>query len=760
MPSTEIPEVPNKEPVEIPVTWQVDDFEVFKSSGIERFQQEIQSTNTLLNNLGKTQEDISLKASQFDILPTGANKDLTSMINRIEDIRGRITQIESNPLNLGSEVANAELERLRSQLSQAVDQQEVLNKAIEDFDVSAANQAYLNLSSTIGSTERYIRDNVDEQGRFTQEVKTGNSAVNGLSGSIERMVGAYLGIQGLQKIAGISDTTTQTTARLSMVVDDGGSVELLEQQIFASAERARANYQDTASVVAKLSLNAGDAFSSNAETIQFAENLNKQFVIAGASQAEMSSASLQLTQALGSGVLRGEELNAVFEAAPNVIQTIADYMDVPIGQIRSMASEGLITGDIVKNAMLSATDSINEQFESMPMTWGQVWTSISNDLIQVTRPLLDLVNLLANNWSILEPIIIGVAFALGIYLGYLMTVNTVQAINTGIQTANAIATAIKTKTTVAEVVATNNLTVAQLALNGALFSCPITWIVLGIISLITVLYAGVAAFNKFADTSYSATGLIVGAITVAIAYIWNRFLAIFEFVLGIIEFLTNRFIIFANFFGNVFNNPISSVIYLFSDMADNVLGIIEKIASAMDFVFGSDMAESVAGWRSGLKDMADAAVAEYAPDENYQKIMDEVSLSVEDFGFSRWEYGDAWDTGYSWGENLANSVSDAFSVPEVNVPDYADTQVADSINETALNTSSMSDTLTDSSENLKYILDLAEVEAVNRFTTAEIKIEQTNHNTINSDMDIDGFTDRMTEGLDEAIEKSTEGVHE
>lgn len=217
----------------------------------------------------------------------------------------------------------------------------------------------------------------------------------------------------------LSDSMTQTTARLNMINDGLQTTEELQDKIFASAQRSRTEYLATADIVAKLGQKAGDAFSSNDETIAFAENLNKMFVIAGASQMEMESASLQLTQALGSGVLCGEELNAVFEAAPNVIQSIADYLDVPVGQIKNMASEGQITADIVKNALLGATDEINAQFESMPMTWGQVWTGICNELVYASQPIFDFISLLAQNWEILEPIVIGAAVALGSYVAVL-----------------------------------------------------------------------------------------------------------------------------------------------------------------------------------------------------------------------------------------------------------------------------------------------------------------------------------------------------
>jgi len=194
------------------------------------------------------------------------------------------------------------------------------------------------------------------------------------------------------------------------------------------------------------------------------------------------------------------------------------------------------------------------------------------------------------------------------------------------------------------------LTVAQWALNSALLASPITWIILAIIALIAIFYAVIGIINKFAGTSISATGVIFGAFAVLGAFLWDLFLGLLELVFGVINAMVNPFIRIANFIGNVFTNPISAIIYGFQSMADSILAILEKIASAMDFVFGSKMAGAVAGWRSGLKNMADAAVKEYAPNENYQKVMNELDLSVSDLGLKRWNYSDAYKSGDKMGQ--------------------------------------------------------------------------------------------------------------
>ena len=276
------------------------------------------------------------------------------MQSRLQAIQQRIQTIESNPLNMGTDTANAELEQLRGQLDQAVQEQQNLNRAVDNMDVQAANEAYLRLSQTIGNTERYIRDNVDEQGRFNREIEEGTNEANELMQTIKGAVAAYATIQTLSAALNLSDQLTSTTARLNLMNDGLQTTQDLQNMIYLSAERARGSYQATADAVSKLGLMAGDAFSSSEEIIAFMEQVNKQFTIAGTEAAGIDAAMLQLTQAMGSGVLRGEEYNSILEQAPNIIQAIADYMEVPKGQLKDMAAEGQITAEIVKAAMFAA----------------------------------------------------------------------------------------------------------------------------------------------------------------------------------------------------------------------------------------------------------------------------------------------------------------------------------------------------------------------------------------------------------------------
>lgn len=378
-------------------TWQTDNLKVFNTENTERFKQEIQSVNNMLNTLNSTQEKIAAAAAQTDLFPESAAADMNNMQSRLTAIQQRIKAIESNPLNINSDKANTELEQLRGQMDQAIREQEELNHAVKNMDVEAANRSYLKLSKTIGDTERYIRDNTNEQRRFNRAVKDGAEQTNKLANMIKGAAAAYTAVQIAGKIINLSDAMTQTTARLNLIVDDGGSVEDLQDKIFASAQRSRGAYMQTAEAVSKLGLLAGDAFNSNDEVIEFAEQLNKHFAIARTEASGIDAAMLQLTQAMGSGVLRGEEFNSIMEQVPTVMQAIADYMEVPKGQLKNMAAEGQITSEIVKNAMFAAADETNAEFESMPMTWSQIWTSFKSTALMAFQPVLDKINEIGNS---------------------------------------------------------------------------------------------------------------------------------------------------------------------------------------------------------------------------------------------------------------------------------------------------------------------------------------------------------------------------
>lgn len=793
------------------ITWSSPTMPTFTNTGIERFEQEVQSANSMLEQLSGTQAVIAATAAGTDMFPASAVADMNSMQSRLQAIQQRIQQIESNPMNMGTDTANAELEQLRSQLNQAVQNQEDLNRAMERMDVSAANEAYLRLSNTVSNTERYIRDNTDEQGRFNREINEGVHSANNLMDSIKGMVAAYATVQTIGEIIGLSDTMTQTTARLDLIVDDGGSVEDLQNKIFLSAERARGSYLATADAVSKLGMQASQAFSSNDELIAFTELLNKQFVNAGTSAQGIDSVMLQLTQSMAAGVMQGEELNAIMDNASIIVQDIQRYLQevqgIDASNIKELASEGIITAEVIKNAMFYAADETNAKFETMPKTFGQVWQSFQNTALMAFQTVLNRMNDFANseafnafimsaqeamlvlagivtsifdmigaigtfayeNWSIISPIIWGIIGALAIYAAYLAITKAAELASAAGKIILCVASYAHAAATGAEASATAAATAAQYGFNAALLACPITWIIILIIALIALFYAAVAAVNKFAGTSVSATGIICGVFMVAAAFIGNLFVALINFVIDIFVVLWNFIAAFANFFGNVFNDPVGAIARLFFDLVDTVLSLLQSLASAIDTIFGSNLAGAVQGWRDSLGGWVDSTFGQG------EEIM--AKLNAEDLHLDRFEYSSAWDAGYSFGEGIDESIAnfDPSSLFDTNVPgagDYADLSnygsdlgglggIGSGVDDIAGNTGAIADSMDITEEDLKYLRDIAEQEAVNRFTTAEINIDQSGmQNTINNGMDLDGFMGSLTDAVNEAIDSMADGIHD
>lgn len=773
--------------------------EMFNNTGVARFEQEAQSANAMLNTLNAKQREIAATAARTGILPDAAVADIENLGGRLQSIQQRIQQIESNPMNIGSETVNNELERMRGQLDQAVHEQSELNRAVSNMDVWTANNAYQRLSETVENTERYIRDNVDEQGRFNQAISEGASNANNLTDTLKGAVAAYATVQTVGKALDLSDTLTSTVARLSMMNDGLQTTNDLQNMIYQSAERARGSYQATADAVSKLGTMAGDAFANSGEVVAFMEQVNKQFTIAGTSASGMDAAMLQLTQAMGSGVLRGEEYNSILEQAPNIIETIANYLDVPKGKLKEMAAQGVITADVIKAAMFAAADETNAKFEAMPKTFNQIATSFRNTALMAFQPVLSKLNAIANsasfrqlvsgvaagaatiadgllmvvellmsifsvvsdNWPIISPIIYSIAAALALYYGYLMLVRAAEIVGTGIKAALALASYAHAAATGTEASATAAATAAQLGFNTALLACPITWIVLAVMALVALFFAGVAAVNKFAGTTLSAMGIVSGAIAVAGAFIGNIFVAMINFTMDVFAALWNYIAAFANFFANVFNDPVASIARLFFDLADTILSLLEALAGAIDTLFGSNLAGSVSGWRGNLKGWVDSTYG------RGEEVM--AKVSAEDYHLQRFEYSGAWDAGYNFGSKLGVGGGDKFnpagfgtSIPGADATAALGDQVGGiggGVNDIAGNTGAIKDAMDITEEDLKYLRDIAEQEAINRFTTAEITIEQTNNNNIRGSMDLDGVVSKLTDAVNEAANIIEEGVH-
>lgn len=662
--------------------------------------------------------------------------------------------------------------------------QRVSSNAIDTASLKTARTELNKAEVTFNEIENEIRKANEQQQKFNNEIRNCQTAASGLHSKFMKIAATVGAVLGVKQIIGISDEMAQTTARLNMINDGLQTTEELQRMIFQSAQRSRASYADTADIVAKLALRAGDAFDSNAETIAFAETLNKMFVVAGASQQEMASASLQLTQALGSGVLRGEELNAVFEAAPNIIQTIADYLDVPIGQIRDMAAEGQITADIVKNAVLDAAGKVDKQFRDMPKTFAQIWTQIKNEALMAFQPVLKRMNEIANseqfnklvnalingitvlanvaldvfeilssitsfiidNWTLIEPIIWGVV---GAFIAY----NAVALFTNAILAIQGMWAKIAAASQMMQAGATFTATAAQYGLNAALYACPIVWIIGLIILFITAIYLAVAAVNKFTGLTVSATGIIFGAFALLAAYAYNYIVATVNSVLqflftgfiepwiGIVEWVLNVFNGGFNTFGDAVKNLLGNIISWFLSLGK----VVTKIIDAM---FGTN-------WTAGLQDLQNK-VLQWGKNEKAITLSREVPNML-----NRVSYIDAWKVGYKIGESIENALSfdnlikdsdfGKFDIPAID-------DIYKNSAEIAGNTAAIKDSMEIGEEDLKYLRDLAEREVIDRTVLRDVNVNLSNSfGDIRETADIDGIISEIEDRIYEAIESGAEG---
>ena len=675
--------------------------------------------------------------------------------------------------------------------------QQASGRAVDTAAIREAREEWAKAGTAFDAIEENIRNANNEQQKFNNSIHGGNNAANGLLSTIKKVAVAAGGIAGINKVLNISDELASTKARLNLLVDDGGSVEELEKKIMASAQRSRSVYFDTASAVAKLGLNAGNAFNGDMDqVIAFMEQVNKQFVIGGATAQEQSNAMIQLTQAMAAGALRGEELNSILDGAPGIARAIEKYMGIAEGSIKSVAQEGKVTAEVVKNAMFAMADETNAKFDSMPKTWAQIWAGMKNKALSMFAPILTKINQIANstkfqqvttalinglagvanvasslldilisiasvivdNWSWIQPIIMGIVAAMLIYNGVMLVGNTIMAVQAAVK-------AIHTAMTTAWSVATFTATAAQQGLNAALLACPITWIILLIIAVIAAIYAACAAVAKFTGIANSGFGVICGGIMVVIAFFKNLGLSVANIALGI----WNALGACASNIGTAFHNVISNVQGWFYNLLSTALTVVAGICEALNKLPFVEFDYS--GITNKASEYAAKSAEAYGNVEEYKSVADAFNEGMSTFDtFQDGWAADAFASGAAWGDGVADKVSGMFdfsaldsmgadSLDAFNLGNDLDS-IYGNTGDIANNTAATADALDIAEEDLAYLRDIAEREAINRFTTAEIKVEQHNENHISKDADLDGIMDAWANDFAEKLEVSEEGVHE
>lgn len=644
----------------------------------------------------------------------------------------------------------------------------------------------------------------NKQSNFNNAINTGNSHVSKMHSLFNRVMtvaGSYLGMQGIEKAFTFSDEITNNEARLSLMLDEG-SVQDVKSQIYSAAQSSRGDYADMMNSVSRLSLLAGNSFSDAYgnvnfdEVIRFQELMNKNFRIGGASASEQSSAMYQLTQAMGSGRLQGDEYRSIIENAPLLAKSIEDYMKNAgvEGTMKEWAAEGLLTADVIKAAVFSSSDEIDQRFRDMPMTWAQVMTGMKNSMVSMFDPVLKKINALANNqefiavfnnvinslswvagaasvlidmlangaiwvsnnWGYIAPVVIGVAAAIGILSAVMLIYNGYSAIHNGLEAVKAAHSAISAGATLAQAAATTTATGAQAGLNAAMLASPVTWIILAIIAVIAVIFIVINAIKQVTGTTTSAVGMIFGAICWLGALILNTVIGLIN---GIIQFVWTRFV--EPFIGiiewvlNVCNGGFDSFGGAVANLIGNIiswfLSLGKVVTKIIDAIFGTD-------WTSGLSALQNDVLS-------WGKTENAITLSREAPQINyRMDMTDAYNWGAEKGDSFWSGIKDSFSF---DVPtETENSALSSAMYDTAANTSSVADTTQDisdtvsasSDEELEWLRKIAERETVNRFTTAEIKLDFTSSATINSDMDIDGYINTFTTELQEVLVSTAEGL--
>lgn len=743
--------------------------QVFTSLGTQRYRQELNDLNSMLNRMS------GINISSSFRINSSAASDIDTINQRIEALKESMKALSTNNLGLFIEQSNARLERMRAQLSTILQVQNNLNSAMGRMDIADINAQYQRLNDILGNTEADIRDNTAAQEEFNRSILQGSRHSDGLLSKIGRIALAYAGFQTLKSGINLSDNLTQNVARLNLMNDGNQTTDELQAMIYQAAANSRGDALGNIESISKMGLMAGDAFSSNTELVGFMELINKQFKISGTSAEGISAAMLQLTQAMGAGALRGEELNSILEQAPLIVKNIANYMGVPVGQIKDLASEGKITSEVVKNAMFNAADTINKQFNSIPLTFADITTSMRNEAIKkfqnissqlssilnserfrgFTNSFVDSIGIVLDiasrgmmvlsalgatiydNWVVISPVIKSVAGIMSVYAGAVAISTIANGTMAVAQLASAVAMTIYNVATGKAIALTQQQTLAQWGLNSAILANPIVLIVSGVVA---ALYLGVAAFNKFAGTSVSATGIIVGAFYAVGAVIHNVIGAVYNATLQLGSSIYNYIAGIVEFIGNVFTHPITAISNLFLNFTNFIIDQLKVIGKITDTILGTNVSNTLGEIQNSLNNFVLDKVGEN-------------SFKVERKDFSKMmiDYKDPWQAA----QNGYNFISD------FNLKDEGKEATEKLLGDIAKNTEVSANNSDLTTEEIKYMRDLAEMEVINRFTTAEIKVEVGGiTNQVNNSMDVESLYSNISDKLRETVAVVAEGVYD
>lgn len=752
------------------------------------------------SNLTKTTRGFKDLNNEMSVAPTKA-------INNAEKLNQSALQTE-----LTYQAELQVLKQVEAEARKIIAAEGTQTAKAQDIIASVREQRTLvqNLKGDYDNVAKSIKNGHDNQEQFNNSINTANSNSNKLLSTVKSIVLAIGGASAIKSLVNLSDATTSNRSRLELIVDDNGSVADLENKIFAMSNRTRSDFLATTSVVSKLGILAGDSFKNTDEIVAFTELMNKNFAISGASIQEQTSAMYQLTQAMAAGKLQGDEFRSIMKNAPLLAEAIAEYTGKSKGELKELSSEGLITANVIKNAMFASADQINDRYNKMPMTWGQIWTRIKNVAIKALDPVLVKINELANNqqvqemfnmfidgaslvaqailaliegvsWfiSILEPV---APIILGVVAAY-VAFNIISGITSGILGILAIAHGIAGAAEMLHAGETMAATAAQWGLNSALLACPITWIVILIIALIAVLvyfwftndkvaYAILYVWDAL-KLGIMVAGLGIQGIwyglVLAVMYLWlgvqtcilGMMGAWYAFQTGIDAVCLGILAIFQGLY-----NGVVSIVNGIINVLNKIPGVSIDTVQAAHFAddFAKGMEEKVVNRNQKLKDMAsqmdgtmekiNELKGQFSANLNASATnIKNTAIDMNNTRQDRVDHRNDWIKGAG---DAIDSALNSFSF---------DPSKNGTLGDIAGNTKDIADNTKDiSEEDLKYLIDLAERDTINRFTTVPLTINLTNNNNINGEQDIDGIVDqvtnKLTSRLEEELEYVSDGIHE